>query len=76
MVSVRLDARASHALDQLRASGLSASEAVREALVALAATRRLHDQVRAEVAALELDEDDRREMREVAALMEALSAKG
>ncbi len=73
-ISVRLDEDALRALARLEASGLSRSEAIRRALIdsAHALTRR--EALRAEVAALEADEDDRREMLEVAALMETLRA--
>lgn len=46
------------------------------ALVGTASRRRRRHALAAEVAALEADEDDRREMRDVAALMESLRAAG
>jgi len=73
-ISVRLDEDALRALACLEASGLSRSEAVRRALIDSARALRRREALRAEVAALEADEDDRREMLEVAALMESLRA--
>jgi len=75
-ISVRLDDEALRALGQLQASGLSRSEAIRQALVDSAARLSKRKVLAEEVAALEADEDDRREMREVAALMESLRAQG
>jgi len=71
-VSVRLDGEAARALAQLEASGMSRSEAIRHALVRAAGEQRRERALAAEVADLEADESDRREMREVAALMEDL----
>ncbi|MGH8899811.1 MAG: hypothetical protein ACRDZ4_22955 [Egibacteraceae bacterium] len=73
-VSVRLDNDAARALAQLEASGMSRSEAIRMALIRAAAEQRREQALAAEVAALEADEADREEMREVAALMEELRA--
>ena len=75
-ISVRLDDEALRALRQLQASGLSRSEAIRQALMDSAARLNKRTALAEEVAALEADEDDRREMREVAALMESLRAPG
>lgn len=75
-VSVRLDDEALHALQQLEALGLSRSDAIRKALVDSAARLRDKDALRAEVRALEADDDDRRAMVEVAELMESLRAPG
>ena len=75
-ISVRLDDDALRALAQLEATGLTRSEAVRLALVETAARRRRDDALRAEVAALEADEDDRAEMLAVADFMESLRATG
>ena len=73
-VSIRLDDDALRALSQLEASGLTRSQAVRRALIdAARRAGRRQDLVR-EAAALEADEDDRREMLEVAAVMESLRA--
>jgi Arc/MetJ-type ribon-helix-helix transcriptional regulator len=75
-ISVRLDAQALRALAQLEASGLSRSEAIRQAIVASASRLQRRAALAAEVADLEADEDDRREMLEVAALMESMRAAG
>jgi Arc/MetJ-type ribon-helix-helix transcriptional regulator len=75
-ISVRLDDEAQRALAQLEASGLSRSEAIRSSLVASAQQARNRDALRREMAALEADEDDRREMLEVAEFMELLRAEG
>jgi Arc/MetJ-type ribon-helix-helix transcriptional regulator len=73
-ISVRLNHEALKALAQLEASGLSRSEAIRKALVESAARLRSRKDLAREVAALEADEKDRREMRDVAKLMESLRA--
>jgi Arc/MetJ-type ribon-helix-helix transcriptional regulator len=75
-ISVRLDDEAERALERLEATGLSRSEAIRQALVS--AAHRLHgaQALAAEVAALEADEADREEMLSVASLMESLRAPG
>jgi Arc/MetJ-type ribon-helix-helix transcriptional regulator len=75
-ISVRLDAEALRALAQLEATGLSRSEAIRRAILDSAARLQRRAALAAEVAALEADEDDRREMIEVAALMEIMRAAG
>jgi hypothetical protein len=75
-ISVRLDAEALRALAQLEATGLSRSEAIRRAILDSAARLERRGALAAEVAALEADEDDRREMLEVAALMEIMRAAG
>jgi predicted transcriptional regulator len=75
-ISVRLDAEALRALAQLEATGLSRSEAIRRAILDGAARLQRRAALAAEVAALEADGDDRREMLEVAALMEILRATG
>ena len=73
-ISVRLDDDAVRALNELEATGLNRSDAVRTALVA--AARRLRDRQRLadEVAALEADPDDRALLRDVADTMEDLRA--
>lgn len=76
LISVRLDKDAQRALRQLEAQGLTQSEAIRSSLVHEAARIRARRALAAEVAALEADEADRTEMREVAALMEQLRAPG
>lgn len=75
-ISVRLDAEALRALSQLEAAGMSRSEAIRRAIVDSASRLRRGPALAAEAAALEADEDDRREMLEVAALMESMRAPG
>jgi len=60
---VRLDDRSAAALDVVRASGLTDSEAVRTALHEAAAHRRVRSAVREEVRVLAADVDDRDEMR-------------
>jgi hypothetical protein len=75
-ISVRLDDEAQRALAQLEATGLSRSEAIRTALVKSAQQERSRDALRKEMAALEADEEDRREMLEVAEYMEMLRAEG
>lgn len=75
-VSVRLDDDALLALSRLEAVGMSRSEAIRKALVETAARMEDRRALAAEVAALEADEQDRREMLTVAELMESLRAPG
>lgn len=73
-MSVRLNVEALRALAALEATGLSRSDAIRKALVD--AAKRLGDAaaLAEEVRALEADEADRREMLEIASLMESLRA--
>jgi predicted transcriptional regulator len=75
-VSVRLDDEARRALRTLEASGMSRSEAIRKSILDAASALRRREVLRTEVAALEADEADRREMQEVASLMESLRAEG
>ena len=75
-ISVRLDDEAQRALAQLEASGLSRSEAIRTALVRSAQQMRRREALRQEMAELEADEGDRREMLAVAEFMEMLRAEG
>jgi Arc/MetJ-type ribon-helix-helix transcriptional regulator len=75
-ISVRLDSEALSALAQLQAAGLSRSEAIRRAIIDSASRLRRGAALAAEVAALEADEQDRREMLEVASFMESLRAAG
>lgn len=74
--SVRLDREALRALAQIESTGLSRSEAIRKAILDSAAMLRRRDALAVEVAALEADEDDRREMLEVADFMESMRAAG
>lgn len=71
---MRLDDDALRALQQLEASGVSRSEAIRRALIESAARVQSRAELRDEAAALEADEADRNEMLEVAALMESMRA--
>ena len=73
-ISVRLDDEAVRALNQLEATGMTRSEAIRRALVESASQLRHKQTLAAEVAALEADEEDRAEMIAVAELMESLRA--
>ena len=71
---MRLDDEAMRALGQLEAAGLSRSEAIRRAIIDSAARQQRGKALAAEVAMLEADEIDRREMLEVASLMESMRA--
>jgi Arc/MetJ-type ribon-helix-helix transcriptional regulator len=73
-ISVRLDAETLRALARLEATGLSRSEAIRRAILNSAARLQRRAALAAEVAALEADEDDRREMLQVSAVMEIMRA--
>lgn len=75
-ISVRLDDEAERALRLLESTGLSRSEAIRSSLLASADRMRRRSQLAAEVAALEVDDDDRSEMLAVASLMESMRAAG
>ena len=75
-ISVRLDAEAQRALTMLESSGMTRSEAIREAILMSAAALRRKQALREEMQRLEADESDRREMLEVAAVMESLRAEG
>jgi predicted transcriptional regulator len=73
-ISVRLDDEALRALTQLEAAGLSRSDAIRRAIIDSAIRLQRGKALAAEAAALEADEVDRREMLEVAAMMESMRA--
>lgn len=73
-VSVRLDDEVQRALNTLEASGMSRSEAIRRSILDAASALRRKEALRAEVASLEADDDDRQEMQAVASLMESLRA--
>jgi Arc/MetJ-type ribon-helix-helix transcriptional regulator len=75
-ISVRLDTEALRALAQLESTGLSRSEVIRRAILDSAGRLRRRAALAAEVAALEADEGDRREMLEVAEFMESMRAAG
>ncbi|MGC8513895.1 MAG: hypothetical protein ACP5P1_12810 [Acidimicrobiales bacterium] len=55
---------------------MSRSEAIRKSILDAASALRRREVLRTEVAALEADQSDRREMQEVASLMESLRAEG
>jgi Arc/MetJ-type ribon-helix-helix transcriptional regulator len=71
-ISLRLDEEAERALELLMRRGRSRSEAIREAVVETA-RRRVYELAAADAARIAADEDDRREVAEVQALLEALS---
>jgi hypothetical protein len=73
---VRLDDEVQRALRTLEALGMSRSEAIRKSILDAAAAVRRREALRLEVEALEADQEDRREMQEVASLMESLRAEG
>ena len=73
-ISVRLDEDALQALAHLEATGLSRSQAIRKALIDASERLRRRESLAEEVKALEADEQDRREMLEVAAMMESMRA--
>ena len=73
-ISVRLDPDADAALDQLVASGLTQSQALRLALVEAARRRAGDSSLAAEAARLAADETDRREIADVRAFMDELRA--
>ena len=75
-ISVRLDDEALRALKMLETAGMSRSDAIRSALLSAAGRLRQRQELAAEVAALEADDQDRQEMLEVAGFMEALRAAG
>ncbi len=71
-ISFRPDEEAARALELLMRSGKSRSEAIREALVDTA-RRRVYEIAAADAARVGADENDRREVAEIQALMEELS---
>lgn len=75
-VSIRLDQESQRALRILEASGLTRSEAIRTGLRIAAHDLQRKEAIRREVALLEADEGDRREMLEIAAFMDGLRAEG
>lgn len=56
----------------LEARGLSRSESIRKSILDAIAALRHHEELQAEVASLDADEEDRHEMLKVASLMESL----
>jgi predicted transcriptional regulator len=75
-ISVRLDPEVLRALAQLEATGMSRSEAIRRAILDSAGRLRKRSDLAAEVAALEADDEDSREMLDVATFMESMRAAG
>jgi len=73
-ISVRLDPAADAALEQLVASGLTQSQAMRLALVEAARRRAGDSSLAAEAARLAADETDRREIADVRAFIDELRA--
>jgi hypothetical protein len=71
-ICVRLDDEAQRALRALESAGMGRSEAGRTSLVAAAQRRDRGRELAAEVAALEADDVDRREMLDVAGFMESM----
>lgn len=55
---------------------MTRSEAIRKSILDAAAALRRHEILKAEVAALEADDDDRRETQKVAALLASLRSEG
>lgn len=72
---VRLDDVSAAALDVVRASGMSDSEAVRTALREAAALRRVRSALREEVGRVAADEGDREEMRIIRKQMAELAPR-
>lgn len=75
-VSIRLDRESQRHLRYLEDSGLSRSEAIREALRIAADRMKRRELIHREAELVAADQDDRREMQEIAALMERLQAEG
>lgn len=74
-IHVRLDDASAAALDVVRASGMSDSDAVRTALREAAARRRARSALREEVLRLAGDDADRDEMRLIREQMAALAPR-
>jgi hypothetical protein len=66
--------RTTKASGGLSRTGISRSEAIRRAILDSAGRLRKRSELAAEVAALEADDEDRREMLEVSAFMESMRA--
>ena len=73
-MSFRLDQESQRALRILEASGLTRSEAIRTGLRTAAHDLQRKEAIHREVALLEADEGDRREMLEIAVFMDGLRA--
>ena len=74
-VHVRLDTASAAALEVVRAGGMTASDAVRLALLESAARRRVRSAIRNEVRQIAADEPDRMEMRLVREQMAGLAPR-
>jgi Arc/MetJ-type ribon-helix-helix transcriptional regulator len=74
-ISVRLDLETERALDRLVATGITRSEAIRQALVE-SADRTRRASIAEEARALAEDPDDRTAIARIATFMDALSAEG
>jgi hypothetical protein len=72
-IHVRLDEASAAALEVVRASGMSDSDAVRTALREAAARRRVRSALREEVLRLAADDADREEMRVIREQMAELA---
>ena len=75
-ISFRLDAESQRHLQVLEATGLTRSEAIREALRGAAERLRRREVVRREAELIAADQQDRHEMQQIAAFMESLRAEG
>ena len=75
-VSIRLDAEAQRNLNLLEASGLSRSDAIRKGLQVAADQLRRSEMIYSEAQMVASDQQDRREMLEIAAFMESLRVEG
>ena len=75
-ISFRLDAESQRHLRSLETSGLTRSEAIREALRVAAEQLTRRQSIRREAEIIAADRQDRQEMQEVAAFMESLRAEG
>jgi hypothetical protein len=76
LISIRLDVQAQRSLRALEATGLTRSEAIRKGLSVAADQLRRMEVIRQEAEMVAADQEDRREMLEIAAFMESLRAEG
>ena len=72
-ISLRLDKQARRALDELMASGLTQSEAIRRALIDASTRSRPRMSLAAEAMMLAANEDDRREVADIRSFMDELA---
>ncbi|HVA71446.1 MAG TPA: hypothetical protein VNF08_09025 [Acidimicrobiales bacterium] len=75
-VSIRLDDESQRALHALETTGLTRSEAIRKGLCLAAEQLGRLEMIRREAEMVTADQQDRREMLEIAAFMESLRAEG